>query len=295
MISQIAVNSLALGSIYALVAVGFGLIYGAVRFFHFAHAVVYSAGAYVAFTVAVSAGLGWWWGMAAGVLGACIFGNSMNIAVYRPLRRRDASGTVMFIASLGLLIFFQNLISITYGDTVLVLRREAEPRIYELLGARASNYQIEIVLLAIVVFAGLWALLRYSNIGWSLRAVADDPGLARAKGLPVELLRTFVFVLGSGMAGLAGVFAANETDIRPTMGLPVLLMAVVAVIVGGTGNIAGQISGAYLVAFIFNVSGYLLPGQWNQAVIFMLFAVFLLFRPQGIAGRESRNQALPSE
>lgn len=284
MLTQVLLNSLGAAAAYALVGVGFGLIYSTSRFFHFAHAAVYSAGAYAAYTVAVSCGLGWWLGLPCGVVFAGVVGACLQITVFHRLRRAAATPTILFLASLGLLIAIQNLISLAYGDGALVLRREVANSVYQVAGATFTRAQAERILVAIIVLTLLWSSLRLTKWGRQVRATANDTDLARAVGVHTDRVLLGIFAVGSALAGLAAIMLAHDSDLRPFMGFHILLPAVVAVVIGGVGSIPGAALGSLLVAFLQNAAVWVLPAQWGDAVAYALMIIFLLARPRGFLG-----------
>jgi branched-chain amino acid transport system permease protein len=284
MLTQVLLNSLAAAGGYVLVAIGFGLIYSTCRFFHFAHGVVYTVGAYGAYAVSARVGGNWWLALVCALVVAGALGGAVEILVYRPMRRAGASSTVLFLASLGLLIGLQNLIALTFGDGPLVLRRESANTVYTFLGASITRAQLERLLVAAVVSTLVWGILRYTRWGREARATANDSDLARNLGVHTDRVLLSTFILGSILAGLAAVMLAHDTDLRPSMGFHVLLVAVVAMVVGGIGSVPGTALGALLVAILQNMTIWLFPAQWGHAAAYLLMIIFLLVRPRGFLG-----------
>jgi branched-subunit amino acid ABC-type transport system permease component len=132
-------------------------------------------------------------------------------------------------------------------------------------------------------------LLRGTKIGKAIRAVADDCSLAEVRGINASHVKLLVLVAGSGLAGLAGVLLAFDTDIVPAMGFGALLMGMVAVIVGGTGRVSGIVPGAVLVAFLQHLSGWFISSKWRDAIVFVVLILFLLWRQQGFLGSRPRK------
>lgn len=283
---QVLANSLSSAAGYVLVAVGFGIIYSTARFFHFAHGAVYAVGAYTAYFVCVRMDFGWWMGAACGVLSAAVCGGLLEKLIYRRLRRIGASPTILFLTSLGLLIAIQNVIALGFGDGALVLRRQVG-QAYRLGGAAVTEAQIERVLLAITVTLIVWICLHLTRWGRQARATANDPELAEIVGAEPDRVRLIAFVVGSALAGLAAIVLAHDTDLHPNMGFSVLLVAVVAMVVGGVGSVPGTSLGCFLVALLQNLSVWLLPAQWGDAAAYALMIGFLLGRPRGVLGSDA--------
>lgn len=289
--AQVIANSLAAASVYTLVAIGFALIYSTVRFFNFAHAVVYTIGAYGAYTVAITFSLGWWIGLGGGILLSSAVGIVLEICIYRRMRRWNASATTLFITSLGLLVAAQNLLSLLFGDQTLVLRRKSFDRIFDVLSARITQSQVEGFLLAAILCFATWLVLRLTVLGREIRAIANDPDLAQSTGISVDKVVVCVFAAGSALAGLAAIIFADQTDVKPDIGMHVLLMAVVVQVISGTHSIPGIALAACLISFLRNLSIWLWPAQWGETITFLLLIIFLLIRPQGVFGQRSRTVA----
>lgn len=242
MFPQLLVNGLIAGSIYALVALGFGLIYATTRFFHFAHGAVYTAGAYLAYS-------GWLLGLnlpvaiPLAVVGTSILGALLDVGVYRPLGKQGASSLILLLASLGLFIVIQNFISLTFGDDTKTIRSGAVMEGLPIFGARITPIQITIIVASAFLLVLCWAFMKKTKMGKAMRAVANDPEFARVVGVETDQVILFTFFLGSALAAIAAILICLDTDMTPMMGFYALLMGVVAVIAGGIGSIPGAALG----------------------------------------------------
>jgi branched-chain amino acid transport system permease protein len=277
-------NGLIAGSIYTLVALGFGLIYSTARFFHFAHGAVYTAGAYLVFS-AWSAGLSLYLAIPLAVVAGALIGMLMEIGVYRPLRKRGASSLVLLIASLGLFIVVQNLISVGFGDDSKTLRTGVVSEGLPILGARLTKVQLVIITTSALLVGACWVFLKKTKIGRAMRAVADDPQLATIMGIGADGVILFTFAIGSALAVAAAALISLDSDMTPTMGFYSLMVAVVAVIAGGIGSVPGAALGGLLIGMAEQVGGSTLPTEWQQTIVFLILILFLLLRPQGFFGR----------
>jgi branched-chain amino acid transport system permease protein len=290
MIAQLIVNAIIAGAIYTLVGLGFALIFWAGRFFHFAHAAVYAIAAYSAY------GLTSW--LHTPLLASALFGVAMSGLVgtlmewgaYRPLRRRRASSLGLLLASFGLMVALQNALSLAFGDDTKLIRTWANIEIgYPILGARITLLQICIIGSAAVSSTLLWVVLHRTKVGRSFRALANDPELAAIYGVNPDRVMVWTLVVGSCLAGVAGILVALDTDLSPTMGMRVLLFSVVAVVIGGHGRIAGVILGGLLIGLAQHVGVLILSTAWQDAIIFGLLILFLLVRPSGFLGRSQQR------
>ena len=282
---QVVVDSLIAGAAYSLVGLSFALTYRTVRFFHFAHGVVYAVGAYAAYGIAVGLRAPVVSGWLLGVGCAAVAGVGIDRLVYKPLRRRKAPALILLIASFGVFIFLQNLLQLIFEAQILTMRTGDVKEGHHLFGAVITDTQIVIMVAAVVVLASLWVLARWTKLGKETRAVADDSLAASVVGVNAERTIAWVFVIGSALAGLAGILISYETNIEPNMGFNALLKGIIASIIGGIGSIPGAALGGLLLGLAENLGIWKLPAMWKDTIAFALLIVFLLVRPQGILGK----------
>jgi len=293
--SQLLTNSLIAASVYALIALSFSLIYGTTRFFHIAHGAVYVVGAYAAYAAIRLLNWAAWgvWGTLGAVVlavaAAAVLGGLMECGIYRPLRRRGATPMVLLIASLGMYIVIQNLISAFFGDDTKTIRtwpvREGLP----VFGARITPVQIVIIATTTLLFVATIRVLKRTKAGIAMRALASNPELAGVVGMNADRVILNAFLVGSALVGAAGVLISLDIDMTPTMGLNALLMGAVAAIIGGIGSIPGAAIGALILAFAQQFGVWKIPTQWQDAIAFAVLLVFLVMRPWGVFGRKGRR------
>lgn len=281
---QIIANSMLAAAIVLLLGLGFGLIYRIGGFFHVAHGAVFTAGAYGLFFATHVLGFRLLIAAPIAVVLSALLGAAMDLVVHRPLRRRNAAPVLHLIASLGLYVATTNGFALFFGDQTLTIRGSAISEGLIVLGARLTPIQVVTIAIAVVVTALAIILEERTDAGLRYRAVATDPHLATATGVPVDSVLSGSFLMGSAVAGLAGVLVTLDGDIRPTMGLGPLLLAVVAVVIGGVGSIRGLVLGAILIVAIENAVGWYLGLHWREAATFAVLILFLIFRPRGFLG-----------
>ena len=286
---QFLVNGLIAGSTYALIAISFALIYFPTRFFHFAHGAVFAWGAYFGYISVVMLKMPLWVALPLAVGMTAMLGAGLEVGIYRPLRRRRATGLVLLLASLGLYVVLQNLISLLFGDETKSLRAGEIVEGIALFGARITPIQLWIIFASFASFASVWAILKFTKFGKSLRAVASDPELALVHGVDSDRVILGAFTLGSGLAGLAAILVALDVDMTPTMGLNALMMGVVAMIVGGVGSVHGILIGGLLLGLAQHLGVWKIGSEWQDAIAFAILLMFVLFRPHGIMGRPTRK------
>jgi len=289
MFSQLTVNALTSASVYGLVAIGFGLIYSSARFFHFAHATLFAAGAYVTFLLAVRLGLPMLPSMLVATVSGGLLGGLLDLAIYRPLRRRQASGLVLLLASLGVYVVLQNAISLLFGDDTKMVRTGLSAEGLSLLGARITVVQILMITASIVLSGTTILFLCKTKLGRAIRAVSNDPELAEVSGVPCDTIVLTTVLLGSALGSAAGALRALDVGMTPTMGMPVLIMGVIAAIIGGLNSVPGTALGAILLAATCQFSTWRFGAQWQESVALALLLGFLLFRPQGLLGKATRK------
>ena len=157
----------------------------------------------------------------------------IEISVYRPLRHKGSSSLILLLASLGIYIVLQNIISMIFGDDIKTIRSGIVKEGINILGARITPVQITIIVVSLLLLVSCFLFLKYTKIGRAMRAVANDSELARVAGIESDKVILLTFALGSALAGIAGILVALDVDITPTMGMNALMMGVVAVIIGG--------------------------------------------------------------
>lgn len=285
MLRQLVMNGVVAGSTYGLVAIGFSLTYRTAHFFHFAHGAFVTCAAYLVWLMTVRLGLNALLGIIGAILLTALLGVLIDSAVYRPLRRRNATSLVLLLASLGVYVVIQNLISLIFGDDVHTLMTGGPREGASVFGARITVWQTRIVIANATVYVAIWFFLNQSRTGKKIRAMANDPNLANVVGINLSRLTAFIFGLGSVLAAVAGILIAYDTSLTPSMGFNVLLFGIVAVIVGGATSNMGAMLGGMLVGMVQQIAVWKFPTQWQDSVVFVILILFLLLRPQGFFGR----------
>jgi branched-chain amino acid transport system permease protein len=270
-------------------ALGFAFIYQVSRFFHFAHGVVFTAGAYFTFLFRVWFDFPLVFSILIAIALCIILGCLMEIFIYRPLRHKNASYLILLIASLGIYIVLQNILSMVFGDDTKTIRSGMVEEGIHFIGARITPIQITIIGLSLLLLVSCFLFLKHTKIGRAMRAVANDPELARVAGIKSDKVILLTFALGSALAGIAGILVSLDVDMTPTMGMNALMMGVVAVIIGGAGSIPGVALGALLLGMAQHLGIWKISSQWQDAIAFVILLIFLLFRPQGFLGKKVKK------
>ena len=302
---QTIVNAATLGSTYALIALGYTMVYGILKLLNFAHGDVFMIGAYVGLGVltvcggAIDPTISIWVVlvlMTIAAMAVCaVLGVVIERFAYRPLR--DAPRIAPLISALGVSFFLAYSMQLLYGAQHRTYDsfNMAGGKLYEpaiTIGSFTISWLLVIgIVAAVVLMILLWLLVSRTRIGKAMRATSYDRDAAAMMGIDIDRVITFAFVLSGGLAGAAGVLFALRTDLYPTMGFTPGLFAFTAAVIGGIGSIPGAMLGGLLLGTVeaFTVT-YItawigLPVGLSNLVIFSLLIVFMLVRPQGILGR----------
>ena len=289
MLWQLCVNGLVSAGPLMLMAVGIGLIYNVSGFFHFAHGALFVLAPYLTYAFSSLPGCPVWLSACISILFCTIAGLALEQVLYRPMRERASSPLVTLLASLGVYVVLVNVISLTFGDAIKSIRMANVSQGMAILGARITSLQVVSLIISIFLTLIVLMVLRFSRVGKLMQAVSCDAELATAAGIDSNRVMLWVFGLGSALAASAGILVALDVDMTPTMGMQPLMLGIVAVIIGGVGSIPGIAMSALLLALLQNIAVWQISSQWQDTIVFVVLLVFLLMRPEGLFGRQSRK------
>lgn len=292
MINQLAINGIIAGSIYALTAIGFAIIYKTIKFFHFAHGVIYAAGAYLAYSFFILLNISPLISFFLSIIIAGLLGVFIDRFVYLPLRKHKTSNLVFLLASFGVFIFLQNLLQLIFSAQILTLRTGSIKEGHHILGAVITDIQILIIVSSLVLFFLTWLFVQKTKLGKAIRAVSDDPIGARVVGINSEKVIITAFAIGSALAGAAGILISLETNIEPTMGMNAIFKGIIASIVGGIGSIPGALFGGLFLGLAENLGIWKIQAGWKDTIAFAILIIFLLIRPSGIMGVKTKKEQI---
>ncbi|MBT2696914.1 branched-chain amino acid ABC transporter permease [Bacillus sp. ISL-40] len=287
---QQLVNGISLGSIYALIALGYTMVYGIVKLINFAHGDVFMVGAFIGFYSITILDLGFFPALLISMVACAIFGVLIERIAYKPLR--NATRIAALITAIGVSLFIE------YGTIYI---RGAQPEAYpdgivpikslELFGVKISGQSLLILGTSLILMILLQFIVHKTKIGKAMRAVSHDMDAARLMGINVNNTISATFAIGSALAGAAGViFGVYYTKIEPLMGIIPGLKAFVAAVLGGIGSIPGAMTGGLVLGVIeslVSAAGYSL---WRDAVAFVVLILILIFRPAGLFGKNIREK-----
>jgi len=304
---QQLINGLVLGSIYALVALGYTMVYGILELINFAHGEVTMIGAMVALSV-IGVLLGMnpdmpgmlivMAGVAVSIPACMLLGYAIEKVAYRPLRK--APRLAPLITAIGVSIILQNAAMLIWGRQYISFPRLLPENRHEILGAHITDLQIFIVVLSLAVMAGLWLLVQRTRLGRAMRATAQSKEVAALMGVNVDKVISATFLIGSAIAAIAGVMVSAYYGLAHYyMGFLLGLKAFSAAVLGGIGNIAGAMLGGMLLGiiealgagYIGDLTGGFLGSHYQDVFAFFVLILVLVFRPSGLLGERVANRA----
>lgn len=284
MFLQLVVNGVVSGAIYALMAVGFALIYNSTHVFHLAHGAVFTLSAYTLFFAVKTLGLPLGLAILTAICLSILLGLAIEAWGYRPLRERKVSLATFLISSLGIFIVVENGLILLFGAIPKLITGEPL-KAYRLGPLIVTQLHLAVIVCCLLIFPSLQFFLTRTRIGKMVRALSDHPELATVLGLQTDRIYLFITILGAALAGVAGIFVALDTGVTSVMGWDAVLVAAVAVIIGGVGYLPGAGIAALMVGLIQNLSVLRVSAQWQGTITFGILILFLIIRPKGIFGK----------
>ncbi len=282
---QTLISGLSLGSIYALIALGYTMVYGIAKMLNFAHGDIIMVGAYAVITTVLTANFPPLVGILVSILVCVVLGVTIEFLAYRPLRQ--APPLSVLITAIGVSYFLQNLALLIFGS-----EQKAFPTIIKLPTIEAAGVYIDgITLITLVVTAvimvGLTLFINKTRMGKAMRAVSEDKGAAELMGISVNHTITITFAIGSALAAVAALFyGMSYIYIRPTTGSMPGIKAFTAAVFGGIGSIPGAMLGGILMGVIEQLSKTYISTLWSDAIVFGVLVLVLVVKPTGLLGKK---------
>lgn len=277
-------NGLQLGSIYALVALGYTMVYGIILLLNFAHGDIIMVGAYISWLVMSKLGLNPAIAVVLSIVGCMLLGVLIDKVAYAPLR--DAPRLSILITAIGVSYFLENGSQLLFGADAKVVPAYTNVSNIQVGDLTLSFSAIVTVVVTAVATVVLTFLVQKTKLGKAMRAVSEDMGAARLMGINVNTTISFTFAVGSALAGIGAVlYCMAYTQASPTMGIMLGTKAFVAAVLGGIGSIPGAVIGGLLVGFAEVFVSAIGLSVWQDAVVFLLLIVVLIVKPTGLLGR----------
>ena len=282
------INGLNIGSIYALIALGYTMVYGIAKLINLAHGDVIMVGAYISF-ISMKFGLPWWLAVIISIVACAVLGVVMEKVAYKPLR--NASRISLLITAIGISYLLQNLFQLIFG---------ANPQPYHAfitlpalnLGGISiqANYYITFSV-SVVLMILLTLFVNKTTMGKAMRAVSEDEGAAKLMGINVDTTISLTFAIGCALAAIAGILYANcYPMINPTLGSLPGIKAFIAAVLGGIGSIPGAVLGAFILGMVEAMTKAYISSQLTDTIVFAILILMLVFKPAGILGKNVKEK-----
>ena len=277
-------NGLQLGSIYALVALGYTMVYGIILLLNFAHGDIIMFGSYVAWIALVQLGLNPALAVLLAIFGCVVLGVLIDKVAYAPLR--EAPRLSILITAIGVSFLLENGVQLLLGADAKVVPSIIDLGTVQVFGSTLSGTALLTVAVTIVATVVLTLLVQKTRLGKAMRAVSEDMGAARLMGVNVNSTISFTFAVGSALAGIAAIlYSMAYQQVSPTMGVMLGTKAFVAAVLGGIGSIPGAVIGGLIVGFSEVFVAAFGLSVWQDAVVFLLLILVLVVKPTGLLGR----------
>lgn len=282
------INGLQIGSIYALVALGYSMVYGIVKLINFAHGDIIMVGAYCTWFLSARAGLPIWLCVVSSIVFCALFGLVIEKVAYKPLRKSPRIS--LLITAIGISLLLQNLSQLIFT---------ANPRMFSnfivgslWIGGREFSYAtVATIVVSVILMIVLTLLVNKTKIGKAMRAVSEDNEAAQLMGINVNNTISFTFALGSALASVAAIlYICSYSELTPTMGSMLGLKAFVAAVLGGIGSLPGAMVGGLCIGIAESLTKGYISSQLADAVVFGILIVVLIMKPTGLFGRSSSEK-----
>ena len=285
------ISGLALGSVYAIVALGYTMVYGIAKMLNFAHGDIIMAGGYVAFYACTKFNLPWYLCIIISILACIVLGVTVEKLAYKPLR--TASSLSVLITAIGVSYFLQNSAQLLFGaDTKIfpALLTEGSFQLFD--GQLVISYlTIITIIICILIMVGLTLFINKTKTGKAMRACAEDKGAAQLMGINVDTTISITFAIGSGLAAVASILLCSTyPSLSPTLGSMPGIKAFTAAVFGGIGSIPGALLGGILLGIIENLTKAYISTQLSDAIVFAVLIIVLLIKPTGLLGSKQNEK-----
>ncbi|HPU58302.1 MAG TPA: branched-chain amino acid ABC transporter permease [Candidatus Avimonas sp.] len=285
------INGLGLGSIYALVALGYTMVYGIVKLINFAHGDIIMVGGYMVYLIMVKWGLPIWLAVPASIVICAFTGMLVERVAYRRLLVHNAARISLLITAMGVSIFLQNAFMLIFGTDPKSMPPlfQAEP--FKLGSFELASTTVINIVVSVIMMIGLNLLVNKTKIGKAMIATSEDSSAAKLMGINTNRVISFTFAIGSALAAVAALLYCNTyPQIKPSMGNLLGLKAFVAAVFGGIGSIPGAMLGGYLLGVIESLTKAYVSTTLTDAVVFGILIIILLVKPSGILGKNRKEK-----
>lgn len=282
-IGSALLNSLDIGLLLFIIAVGLNIVFGVLNIINFAHGALYMLGAYLAYTLINLAGMPFWAALLLAPIGVSILAVVIDRLMLRFIYSRDVGDSLLL--TFALLLIINESVELVWGAGIHVVQPpELLAGSVEMLGSSLPTYSLFVITVGLLLLAGLWFLFNRTRIGRIMRAAALDREMAEALCINTRMVVTGVFAFGAWLAAVGGVVAAPMRALDPGMGDKIIIESFIVVVIGGLGSFPGALLGAIILGLIHGFGGRYLP-EVNMLLPFLGMALVLLFKPNGLMGK----------
>lgn len=286
---QQIVNGVSLGSIYALIALGYTMIYGIIKLINFAHGDIYMLGAYIGFVAITKAGLPFLPALIVSMIGAALAGIIIERIAYKPMR--NAPRIAALITAIGVSFFLENGMILLVFPQPRTFPPVFAPTVYHIGGIVVNNQQIMILVSALLLMLALTYIVNRTKAGKAMRAVSFDADAAKLMGIDTDRVISTTFALGSALAAAAGVLVGiYYNSIDPLMGMMPGIKAFIAAVVGGIGILPGAMLGGIIMGLVEAMVSGFFSSTYRDAAAFAILILILLYKPTGLLGKNVKEK-----
>ena len=286
---QLIFNGIIAGGTYAVAAIGYHMVYGALKFVNFAHGSIAVFGAYIAWFLSVQyLHLGLIPSLLVAVILTALLGIFIERVAYRPLR--SAPKLAPMVTAMAVSLMLDATIMMVIGSDI---KRFDIPvvRGIQIGPVFATPVQLAILVTSFVCMVLIWIVLGKTRLGKAIRAVADNPDLAEASGIDSNVVISATFGIGSALAAVAGILIGMDTSLQPTMGFVIMVKSYAAVVLGGLGNVVGAVIGSFIIGMAENLGVWVIPPIWKDVIAYSILILSLFIRPNGLFGKKEEISA----
>ncbi|WP_249028870.1 branched-chain amino acid ABC transporter permease [Tannockella kyphosi] len=283
------INGLSTGGMYALVAIGYTMVYGIAKMINFAHGEIIMVGAYFAYFVSSRLGLPAPIAVVFSIVGCAVLGMTIEKVAYKPLR--NSGSLAVLITAIGVSYLLQNVFLIIFGSASISFPRFLESGQFEFLSLKISYISLLSLILTFGCTALLMLFVNKTRIGKAMRAVSEDKGAAQLMGINVDNTISITFAIGSGLGAIAGIiYGLSYSLINPYLGTMLGIKAFIAAVLGGIGNIKGAMVGGLIIGIAEALTIAYVSSTFSDAVVFGILIFILLVKPAGLFGKNVRDK-----